>query len=84
MRNENLKFINIPGWDIPKPYKDQEVRQILNRLLTMAPGESVRVTVPVERVYTLRWKVFRCIRRWELDATVFVRASQLYVKKLVE
>ena len=84
MENPNLKFINIEPWNIPRPYRDQQVRIILDKILTMKPGEFVQVEVPPERVGPLRSVLWHQIRRHELGAVVITRDKKLYLRKIGE
>ena len=82
MDNQDLKFINMGGWDIPKPYRDPVARAILNKLLSMAPGEVVMVELPPERkVRIVQYTVYRQIRRHEIDGSVRVKNGKLYLIK---
>lgn len=82
MHNENLKFINIDGWDIPRPYRDQEVRLILQRIVAMEPGEVVGVEgIAPERIWLVRSSLYRQIQRHELNVVVSVRDKQLRLMK---
>lgn len=85
MENENLKFINVNSWDIPKPYRDKQVRAILDKLVGMKRGETVRVDVEKRRVRLLQSSVWRQIKRHKMYSTLGVRISvsegQLYLEK---
>jgi hypothetical protein len=80
--NEDLKFINIGGWDIPKPYRDPVIRAILNKISEMEPGEAIQVELPPDRsVSVIQWAVYRQIRRHEVDASVRVKHGKLFLIK---
>lgn len=82
MRNVDLKFINLAPWDVPRPYRDPDVRAILNHILTMQPGQAIQVQdLPQERVTLVRSALWRQIKRHELDARVIMRGGYLIVKK---
>ena len=91
MDNEDLKFININPWDIPKLYPNSAVRAVLEQILKMEPGEVVLwkgtvvdgrlIETTTEEVRLLRSAVWRQIQRHELGAAVIVRGGKMYLKK---
>lgn len=85
MENENLKFINVNSWDIPRPYRDKQVRAILDKLVQMAVGQTVRVDVEKKRVRLLQSAVLRQVKRHQMYSTlgvkILVSEGQLYLEK---
>lgn len=85
MDNHDLKLINLNPWDVPIPYKNHQVRRILEMAAKMEQGELARVDgIKKEQIWLLRSALWRQIRRHELHTQVFVRNGQMYLRKLGE
>ena len=81
--NRELKLINLPEWHFPSAIRNPKVKEIMDRIATIAPNDVALVWrgTPSE-AKRLHSAVWRLIKKHEIGAVVMMRGGEIYLRRL--
>ena len=80
--NRDLKLINVEAWEVPRPLRNPRVKEIMETIVRMEPGEMVKgYKGQREEAKLLQSSLWRLVKRHELGVKVILRGAEIYLKK---